>query len=363
VIILGDADDQTATYAGVNNAMNVTTTNTITVIESCGTNQAQCENVQNFIQFFRGNGANTAATRNKTGANIPVHSIVCPDTGAACNGEYRTTAGQRHVAVTTATGGIRGAINGGQASISASVNAIVNATIAAAGYKMQKPPIGASVKVAMNDVENPAMCNKNDLPRSRVNGFDFDGINRSISFFGFCRPSAATNAAAVSYRYWIDTTPNPTGNPLPCSTDTFYDPTDPDFCQGKLQCDFTLNQCVCPSNCGGNAPPGKVCNPNRLVCDFVCTSDCGGTCNGFQQCNTSACACECVQTASCAVGYKFQNGGGVCGCVCDAASLNCGNTYQPDLNSCSCVCQPNCGGCPAGQNCNPSTCSCTGGIN
>lgn len=353
VVLLGDADDQTATYNPA--------TNQITVNDSCG--GTGCEPEADFQSFFSGGqGDGGLATRNKTGMRIPLHTIVCPDTGAACNGEYRRLPNQRHASVTTATGAIRGAIND-NASIDTSMTAIVNSTIAAAGYRMQKPPIGASVKVALSTVLNPAMCNANDLPRSRANGFDFDGINRTISLYGACRPASTTTQAAVSYRYWVDTTPNPSGNPPPCFGDPFYDAGEADFCRGKLTCNLTANVCECPANCGGNAPAGKVCNPNKFVCDFVCTSDCGGTCNGYQVCNTQACGCECVQTASCAVGYKFQNGAGVCGCVCDTASLNCGSTYDADATSCSCVCKPNCGGCPSGQTCNPSTCSCGGGVN
>jgi hypothetical protein len=284
-----------------------------------------------------------------------VHGIVCP-AGANCNGESQSNP-QRHAQVITATGGIRGAIND-NTSIAASINAIITSTIGAAGYRMQKPPIGASVKVAMDAVLTPAMCNRNDIPRSRANGFDFDGVNRTISFFGACRPTSGTMAAAVSYRYWIDTTPNQGGNPPPCSMDPSYDPMDPDFCRGRLACNVMTNVCDCPSNCGGNGPPGKVCNPNPLVCDFVCTSDCGGSCNGYQLCNVTDCACECVQSATCAPGYRFQNGAGVCGCVCDTAQLNCGPTYEADPATCSCACKPSCGGCGTGLVCNPSTCSC-----
>jgi hypothetical protein len=353
IVLLGDADDQTTGYT--------------TTAKCTQASPENCENINDFIKYFSGTGT-TSLTKNPLGKMIPVHGIVCPagaDTDAAtpgiqtCNDEDQS-ANQRHAQVITATGGVRGAINDNN-SISTAIAAIINSTIGAAGYKMQKPPIGASVKVAMDAVQTPASCNKDNIPRSRLDGFDFDGVNRTISFFGACRPGAATMAAAVSYRYWIDTTPNPGGNPPPCSNDPFYDPTDPDFCKGKLQCNLLTNVCECPMGCGGTAPAGKVCDPNPLVCDYVCTADCGGSCNGYQQCNVSSCTCECQQSATCAVGYKFQNGGGVCGCVCDTSALNCGPTYQPDGTSCSCVCQPNCGGCQPGLICNTSTCAC--GIN
>ncbi|MDP2271133.1 MAG: adventurous gliding motility lipoprotein CglD [Archangium sp.] len=329
VVLLGDADDQ-STY----NATQLST-------------------------FFGTLNATVGTRTNRIGP-VPVHGIICPD-NQTC-GENQNTP-RRNPAVITARGGIRGDITT-PAAITNAVGLIINSAIASAGYRMQKPPIGASVKVAMDSVTDAAMCNKDNIPRSRADGFDFDGINRSLSFFGACRPGSGTTVAAVSYRYWIDTTPNAGGNPPPCSTDTtYYDPMDPDFCRGRLACDRATNTCECPADCGGNAPPGKVCDTNKLVCDFVCTSDCAGSCSQFQVCDVASCTCNCRQAASCPVGYTFQNSGGTCGCACDTAALNCGPTYTADPLSCSCACKSDCGGCAAGTTCNQSTCSCSGGIN
>lgn len=328
VILIGDADDQSAYSAA------------------------------QFSTFFGTLNNTLGAHTNRVGP-VPVHGIICP-VGQTCNGEPQNV---DNGAVITARGGVRGDITT-PASIVNAVGLIMNSAIASAGYRMQKPPIGASVKVAMDSVNDPAMCNKDNIPRSRADGFDFDGINRSISFFGACRPAAGASLAAVSYRYWIDTTPNPGGNPPPCSTDTtYFDPMDPDFCRGRLACDRTTNTCECPADCGGNPPPGMVCDTNKLVCDFVCTSDCAGSCSQFETCDVASCTCNCRQAASCPVGYTFQNTGSVCGCVCDTAALNCGPTYNADPLACSCVCKSDCGGCPELTTCNQSTCSCSSGIN
>lgn len=336
VILLGDADDQTTGYST--------------------TGGSGWENVQNFINYFQGTGT-TTLTKNPTGAVIPVHGIVCP-AGQSCNSETQANP-QRHAQVITATGGVRGAIND-NTSITTAINTIIDSAIASAGYKTLKPPIGASIKVAMSAVQTPASCTATDIPRSRVNGFDFDGIARTISFYGACKPpSSGTTNAAVSYRYWINTTPNPDGNAPPCSTDPYYDPADVDLCLGHRACNKVTSQCECPTDCGGNGPAGQTCNSNIAVCDFVCLPDCNGACSGYQQCNTTTCACQCVQSATCAPGFVFQNSGSVCGCVCDTTALNCGSTFQADANSCSCVCKPDCGGCPTGTTCNASTCACT----
>jgi hypothetical protein len=291
---------------------------------------------------------------------IVMHGIVCPD-GATC-GETQNNP-RKNAGVITSTGGVRGAIDS-TASIQTTMRAIVNSAIATAGYQLLKPPIGASVKVAMSAVENGTLCNKDDIPRSRVNGFDVNGLARSIAFFGACRPAAGvTVEAAVSYRYWVDLTNNPDGNDPPCKNDPYFDPNDPDFCRGKLQCNRMTNVCECPPDCGGNAPPGKICNINPAVCDFICTADCGGSCSGYQQCDIASCTCQCVQNATCAPGFKFINTGGQCGCFCDTDALGCGPTYQADPNSCLCVCAPNCNNaCTEGGNCNMSTCMCEGVI-
>jgi hypothetical protein len=345
VVLLGDADDQSA------------------------------RNAMEFTNFFMNAGATITfggtTYTNGTGGRIVVNGIVCPQ-GSSCNGEPNNN---KHGQVITATGGVRGDLcnprMGNTAAdcsmfpaIPGAVTNIVNSTIAAAGYRMQKPPIGASVKVATSGVVDATMCNPNDVPRSRVNGFDFNGISRTLSFFGACRPSGAMNRSAVSYKYWIDVTPQPGGNPPPCVNDPNYDPTQADFCRGRLACNRMTGVCECPSDCGGGGPPGTTCNTNPLVCDFVCTADCGGMCSSFQQCNTTSCQCECRQMFTCPAGFQFSNTGGQCGCVCDTAALNCGPTYQADPMTCSCVCKPDCGGtCMENQTCNRSVCNCSGGIN
>ncbi len=364
LVLLGDADDQTNGYSSTTAACGGSDSN----------GGATCTPAADFVRYFTAadGGTQDAGTMNKLGAPIPVHGIICPalpDGGTANCGDFYGARPQRHAAVITATGGVRGDICPATgcgatppASIPVAMAAIVNSSIGQAGHKTEKPPIGASIKVAMDAVENSLSCNPDDLPRSRANGFDFDGVNRTLSFFGACRPSAQTTAAAVSYRYWIDVTTNPNGSPPPCSTDPYFDPNQADFCRGNLVCNRVTNVCECPEGCGGGtAPPGKVCNPNRNVCDFVCT-DCNGTCTGYQTCDTASCGCQCVQNATCAPGFKFQNGGGICGCVCDTAALNCGSEHTADANTCSCVCKPDCGGCGPGTTCNFNACACVGVI-
>ncbi|ATB34351.1 lipoprotein [Melittangium boletus DSM 14713] len=309
--------------------------------------------VSTYINYFKG--------ANPTGQLIQMHGIICDPAGGYCYpGE--PVDDPRHLDVIQATGGIVGSIRSTE-SIKNTINSIVDSVIASTGYRTLKPPIGASVRVALESVQDPTKCLASDLPRSRVNGFDVDGISQALAFYGACRPtSAGSTKAAISYRYWSDLTGNKDGNPPPCATDDYYDSSDPDFCRGNLTCNRQTNRCDCPSDCGGNAPVGKVCNNSREVCDFTCGAECGGACGSFQMCNTATCTCQCVASATCAPGFRFDSTS--CGCVCDTAALNCGSTYQPDAASCACVCQANCGNsCVTGTQCNMSTCRCEPKLN
>lgn len=229
VVLLGDADDQTSGY---------------TTSHNCGGGiQTDCavENVQHFIQYFTDDpaGTDTDHSKNPLDAKISVNGILFPldgvcggDTGIYC--EYQANP-QRHAAVIAATGGVLGDIQT-TAAVNAGITQIVENAINSAGHTLTKPPIGASIKVVLDGVKTPAVCPKADpadqffaIPRSRNDGFDFDGVTGKLSFFGACRPAVPdVTRAAVSYRYW-----DVSG--------------------------------VCPADCGG-CPDGFFCNQLQCAC-------------------------------------------------------------------------------------------------
>ncbi len=275
VVLLGDADDQTSS-----------TPATSATVGNCGSDGTQdkagtnCENIQNFVSFF-GNVSSSAAPSNKTGKLITVHGIVCP-AGSACGCTSGTcdfnNSGrefnpqppqvQRHVTVVNASGGVLGSIID-TSSIKASMTAIIADAIGNAGYKTLKPPIGASLKVAVDNVSNPAACTASNIPRSTVNGFDFDGSARTISLFGACRPASTSAQAAVSYQYWINSVTDPNGG-VPCQNDPNYSPTEPDHCAGPtLECNGAGTQCVCKSNCGNTCSAGTQCSMATCSCEVI----------------------------------------------------------------------------------------------
>jgi hypothetical protein len=262
VVLLGDADDQTNSYD--------------TTLFNCGSSTAtadggKCEPLENFVKFF-GTGAELPEPTNKTKKHIVVHGILCPS-GQNC-GEYNplptgSTVNQRNARLVNATGGIIGSIIN-NTSIATSMDAIVGDTIGNAGYKTLKPPIGASIKVAMENVRDPAVCtSSNDIPRSTIDGFDFDGSARTLSFFGACRPKTDSTQVAVSYRYWLDQVKEPDGS-IPCKDDPKHDASESDYCDGlELGCNEAGTQCVCNDNCGGACGAGARCNMTTCACEPI----------------------------------------------------------------------------------------------
>src|SRR5690606_29453263 len=108
--------------------------------------------------------------------------------------------------------------------ISDTIRAILTSVIGATSpYELENPPISTSIRVAIDPAHlvmpDPGLddCSADDVPRSRENGFDYDGASRRLTFYGNCRPAdgAHADALAVSYRYWLDRTDDPYPT-IPC---------------------------------------------------------------------------------------------------------------------------------------------------
>jgi hypothetical protein len=244
-----------------------------------------------------------------------------------------------------AMGGVVGSLTDTN-SIGPSVQAFMAAMVGnASPYALTKAPISASIKVAMEG-QPVTGCNWSDIPRSRQNGYDYDGATRQITFYGHCRPSNDPGSLgarmAVSYRYWVDNTRNPDGAPAPCGN----------ACLAPLVCNPTTNQCECPGNCGlvAGCPTPRVCDTAPNVCACACPADCGGSPpNPRFRCDSVACAFRCP--ADC--GGAAPGPGFVCNqtrcqyeCAgCDPStrpSLN-SERYQCDLTTCQWSCPETCG--------------------
>lgn len=187
------------------------------------------------------------------------HGIICPE-GGSCGDSQETTPGKYHSLI-RATGGVLGDIQvfnpspptpQQTAQQAATIDAILTAVIGGTGTQLQRPPISATIKVAVASTRST--CNGADVPRDRTNGWDIDPATRRIVFFGNCIPSAAGVQVAVSYKYWNDGSPDPNGDACGGT------------CVAPLVCDPGQRSCVCPMDCGG-CGAGTHCNAASCACD------------------------------------------------------------------------------------------------
>ena len=308
--------------------------------------------------------------------------------------------------VITALGGVEMNLRNSQSYEQGLSQIVTSAAGQATSTKLKKPPIAASLKVAVSATMG-ACSNKADVPRSRTDGFDFDGAAQTLVFYGNCRPTAGAEIA-VSYRYWEDlTAANPTyRDPLTCTPPLVVNAlgdacicTDCGGCDGALACNRTNCECICPSDCNGGCTGNLSCDPDTCscvcemnvscgdgriwdgsngVCDCVCLNE-GTSCPAGQYFSQATCSCECLATCGpnevldpstctcacpaqegCPIGYTFDES--TCGCACDISQINCselGEHFVPDPDRCGCVCEEDCGdGCAQNEYCNPARCEC-----
>jgi hypothetical protein len=149
------------------------------------------------------------------------------------------------------------------------MDAIVDGAIGKAGVKTQKPLIGASLRVAIQNsersIQKGGQCDETDVQRSRIHGFDYDGFEQTVSFFGDCRPPPGEESrVALSYLAW-----EAVADRLPCEDDIrFINDEAKDYCKDNFICDANKDMCVCPTtpNACGGCPIGKRCDETTCVC-------------------------------------------------------------------------------------------------
>jgi hypothetical protein len=193
------------------------------------------------------------------GQRVVAHGVLCPE-GGSCGDIDESAVGKYHTLARTSGGVIGNILVFNPSNPSAAqrqqqantIDAILSAVIGGTGTQLRRPPISATIKVAVASTRGACMAS--DVPRDRTNGWDIDPATRRIVFFGNCIPSAAGVQVAVSYKYWNDGSPDPAGDP--CGS----------MCQAPLVCDPTTKSCVCPSNCGG-CGAGLSCNVSSCSCE------------------------------------------------------------------------------------------------
>ncbi|MCK6546652.1 hypothetical protein L6R52_12450 [Myxococcota bacterium] len=210
---------------------------------------------------------------------------------------------------------------------------------AASELVLAATPISATLKVGLTRANTTTTI---EVPRSSVDGFDYDAGANTIYFHGATYRPAIGDRVTISYR-------------------VFGPPTPPVTCTPPLVLNPTLNTCECPVDCGltGGCGTGAVCDRDPAVCACFCTADCGGTCTAGQVCDQTSCACTCAPDCggTCTTGQVCDQATCSCSCPADCGG-RCTGREICDVGTCACTCPTDCGGCPSGQICDPLQCAC-----
>lgn len=189
-----------------------------------------------------------------------MHGVICPEGVVCSSDEGRIDNPGKIQTAIRATAGVLGDIRvandtspAAQQQLANTIDAILSAAIGGTGHQLSKPPIAATIKIAIETGKTKGTCDTANVPRDRTNGWDIDAATRRIVFYGNCIPSAAGVKVAVSYKSWNDASPDPNGDA-----------------------------------CGGTCMAPMTCDPGQKLC--VCT-DCGGCGTGLT-CNKVSCVCE-----------------------------------------------------------------------
>ncbi|MBK6683828.1 MAG: hypothetical protein IPG45_05090 [Deltaproteobacteria bacterium] len=209
----------------------------------------------------------------------------------------------------------------------------------ASEFVLTRTPISATIKVGLT---RQGQTTTTIVPRSAVNGFDYDPVANTVYFRGLTYRPQVGDQVTISYRI-------------------FGPPNPPVVCAPPLVLNTITNQCDCPATCGltGGCGAGTVCDRNPAVCACVCEPDCGGTCRGTQECNATSCSCDCAPDCGGACSGNQVCNSTACACECptDCGGACVGNQIC-DPVACTCACPPDCGGCPSGTTCDPLACAC-----
>jgi hypothetical protein len=146
-------------------------------------------------------------------------------------------------------------------------------------YLLTQPPISSTIKVA--SVPAPAQAPR-EVPRSRTDGFDYDGVTNAILFYGSYRPVHNGLDVVASYRYYIDCVPQ----------DEECDFMDND-CDGLTDEDFDADGdgwTTCGGDCDDDDPntyPGaeELCDGKDNDCDGDIDEGFDQDGDGFRTCD------------------------------------------------------------------------------
>ncbi len=162
----------------------------------------------------------------------------------------------------------------------ANVEGLIRAALGiSSSYTLSQPPISTTIKVAQ--VPQPGQAPV-EVPRSRSDGFDYDGVSNAILFYGSFRPTHPDLDVVASYRTFIDCQPQPEE----CNGRD-------DDCDGLTDEDFDADGdgwSVCGGDCDDSRPedhPGaeELCDGRDNDCDGEVDEGFDADGDGFRDCD------------------------------------------------------------------------------
>ena len=271
---------------------------------ACGTCDADRGNRQQFCSEPAGQGVVDDFVAKYRSRNAVAFSIVgdlpngCRQSGQRDDFEP----GQGYVEIANGTGGQFGSLCGDMSQNLRDVARV--ATGVASAYRLSTVPASASLQVAIGPAGHGRA-----IPRSRVNGFDYDAVQNSVVFYGDARPKDG-DEVVIGYRRW-DFANDPRTPPDTCdscASGTSCTPTSDilncqpicgdTICSAGLVCLLETASCGTPGTmqtppppdaCGGRCNAGQVCNPGPALCIAPCEQT---GCQGMETCNGVTHLCE-----------------------------------------------------------------------
>lgn len=143
------------------------------------------QSLANVVNYFKNN-------------NVLLFGYVPVNTTRNCTTTLNVADMPRCVIETSGGAAIPIATTFNQADIDAGMNRIVDAVAGAASqYKLLRSPITSTIKVNVRNT---------DVPRSRLDGFDYDPVSKAIVFYGTNYRPQIGDQVYISYRVWAGST-------------------------------------------------------------------------------------------------------------------------------------------------------------
>ncbi|HOX42627.1 MAG TPA: MopE-related protein [Myxococcota bacterium] len=182
---------------------------------------------------------------------------------------------------------------------------------ASSTYRLTQPPISATLEVA--EVLQPG-GSPVEVPRSRTDGFDYDGVSNAVVFYGSYRPTVDGLDVVASYQRFIDCVPQAEDcNALDDDCDGLTDEGFDADADGFTRCGGDCDDALAADHPGAE----ELCDGRDNDCDGDTDEGFDGDGDGFRTCDDD---CE-VNDASVFPGAPE---------LCDGKDNDCDGEIDPE---------------------------------